>query len=71
MLLADLVGGQRWALALLMVGLVVVGFRPELLLESVNLPSLLPPDERANRPRHRPLQPPAVSLPAGGLSPHG
>ena len=35
----DLFGGQRWALALLMVGLVVVGFRPGVLLNLVR-PSL-------------------------------
>ena len=33
--LSDLVGGQRWALALLMAGLVVVGFRPGVLLNLV------------------------------------
>ena len=32
---ADLVGGRRWALALLIVALVVVGFRPDVLLNSI------------------------------------
>ncbi len=41
MAVGDLVGGQRWALALLMIGLVVVGFRPGVLLNLVR-PSLQP-----------------------------
>ncbi len=39
--MGDLVGGPRWALALLVIGLVVVGFRPGVLLNLVR-PSLQP-----------------------------
>ncbi len=70
---ADLVGGKRWALALLIVGLVVVGFRPDLLLESVK-PAIyysLPDEPGQPSAATAPLQPPAVSLPAGGPVSHG
>ncbi len=65
---ADLVGGRRAALALLIVGLVVVGFRPDLLLETVkpSINYLLPIETGDHSSTVAQPQPPATSLPADG-----
>ncbi len=70
---ADLVGGRRAALALLIVGLVVVGFRPDILLESVkpSINYLLPVETGGHASTVAQPQPPVTSLPAAGSVSHG
>ena len=70
----DLVGGRRWALALLVVGLVVVGFRPGVLMNAVkpaiHLP--LPAEAQSAATAAAGSEPlPADSLPKVGADDHG
>ena len=68
---ADLTGGRRWALALLIVGLVVVGFRPGTLVEAIR-PSIqyaLPTKGDNHAPGES--TEPTAQLPAEGSPTHG
>ncbi len=72
---ADLVGGRRWALALLIVSLVVVGFRPDILLDSIK-PAIrysLPaePSEHAPAAAAQPAFPAAPTDGAAGFTARG
>ena len=71
---ADLVGGRRWALALLIVALVVVGFRPDVLLNpikpAINYSLPTGADEAAPTTAAQPRLP-AVADPADGTGSQG
>ena len=70
---ADLIGGRRWALALLIFGLIFVGFKPGTLVDTVK-PSIsysIPTDtghERAGTANHPPES--AVALSATAMGTH-
>ena len=64
----DLLGSQRWALALLMVGLVVVGFRPSVLVNLVRH-SLQPPAVQDTETAQRAVPGPAQALNAPAAVP--
>ena len=68
---ADLVGSRRWALALLILGLVVVGFQPGTLTETIK-PAInyaLPTKADGRTPAD--ASEPSASLPADGAAAHG